>query len=78
MRKLGLLNNALMKEIGILELTCSHQRDELNKYAKGKINDDEASALAFRNMQAESNRKLHQLMRRIGQLEADNSVAHSK
>ena len=55
--------NSALKKINIeleetFDMTCSFQADQLNKNAKDKINDEEASALAYRKLEAESNRKI--------------------
>ena len=39
------------------EMTCSFMADQLNKNAKDKINDEEASAHGCRKFEAENNRK---------------------
>ena len=59
-------------------MTCSYQADQLNKNAKEKINDEEASALACRNLEAENNRKTRHLMKRIRELEAESSGIRAK
>ena len=56
------------------ELTCSSQAGALNKNAKEKIDNNKASALASRIIQAESNRKLHQVMKHIRKLEREYSM----
>ena len=75
-------NSALKKKNKELEenfdMTCSFQADQLNKNAKDKINDEEASALACRNLEAENNRKTRHLMKRIGELEAESSGIRAK
>ena len=75
-------NSALKKKNKELEddseMTCSSQADQLNKNSKDKIYDKKASALAYRNLEAERNRKLRQLTKRIGKLEAENSVILAK
>ena len=75
-------NSALKKQNKELEdnfeMTCSSKADQLNMNAKYKINDKKASALAFHNLEAESNIKLRRLTKRIGQLEAENSVIQAK
>ena len=54
------------------EMKCSSQAYLLNKNVKGKIKDKEACALAYRNLEAESNGKILRYMNRIEKLEAEN------
>ena len=60
------------------EETCSYQAYQFNENVKDKINDREASALAYRNLEADSNRKIRLLLKRIGKLEAENSCILAK
>ena len=71
-------NSALKKENKELGDTCAYQAYQLNKNAKGKIDDEEASGLAYRKLEAESNRKILQLTKRIVKLQAENFVILAK
>ena len=60
------------------EMTCSSQADQLNKNAKDKIDAEEASGLAYRKLEAECNRKILQLKKRIVKLQAEIALSWPK
>ena len=78
-----IVENSALKKINkelesTFEMTCSSQADQLNKNAKDKIGAEEASGLAYRKLEAECNRKILQLKKRIVKLQAEKCVILAK